>query len=129
MRRICSEDKRGSCSCTNWKNQSAATAPMLMFIFAYNATNQRDLGSERLGNAWIFEQFVYKLLILEQNVVPNYSHNGCINKHSHEAYYMADGIQFLKGCRLRELLYVQILGGCVVILGSVYTWRCVEYCA
>ena len=31
---------------------------MLMFIFASNATNQRDLGSERLGNAWILEQLV-----------------------------------------------------------------------
>ena len=36
---------------------------------------------------------------------------------------------YMQGCRLRELLDVQIVGGCVVILGSVYTWRCVEYCA
>jgi hypothetical protein len=41
-----------------WDNQSAPAAQMLMFIFASNATNQRDLGSERLGNAWILEQLV-----------------------------------------------------------------------
>ncbi len=39
-----------------WDNQSAPAAQML--ILASNATNQRDLGSERLGNAWILEQLV-----------------------------------------------------------------------
>ena len=63
------------------------------------------------------------------------THNGCINTQSHthiQQITLQTAFSLLcslKGCRLRELLHVQILGECVVILGSVYTWRCVEYCA